>query len=125
MSYAAFVLDNNARRALLDRVPPKYPDVLAHHITEKFGIPKPSDPVRSRAVHATVIGHVDDGAGVQAVVVEVNGSSTRKDGSTYHITVSIDRSAGRKPVDSNRVIKEKGWTKVQPFTILAYYDILD
>ena len=31
----------------------------------------------------------------------------------------------KKPVDSNRVIKEKGWTKVQPFTILAYYDILD
>ncbi len=125
MSYAAFVLDNNARRALLDRLPPKYPDVLAHHITEKFGIPKPTEPVRSYAVHATVVGCADDDNGVQAAIVEVNGSTTRKDGSTYHITISIDRSLGRKPVDSNRVIKEKGWTKVQPFTILAYYDILD
>lgn len=125
MSYAAFVLDNDARRALLDHVPPKYPDVIAHHITEKFGIPKPTEPVRSYAVHVTVVGCTDDDNGVQAAVVEVNGSTTRKDGSTYHITISIDRSLGRKPVDSNRVIKEKGWTKVQPFTILAYYDILD
>ena len=125
MSYAAFVLDNNTRRALLDRLPAKYTDVLAHHITEKFGIPKPTESVRSYAVHATVVGVADDGAGVQAAVVEINGSSTRKDGSTYHITISIDRSAGRKPVDSNRVIKEKGWTKIQPFTILAYYDVLD
>lgn len=125
MSYAAFVLDNNARRALLDRIPPKYPDVLAHHITEKFGIPKPKEPVRSYAVHATVVGYADDDEGVQAAIVEVNGSVTRKDGSTYHITLSIDRAAGKKPADSNRVIKEKGWTKVQPFTILAYYDILD
>lgn len=125
MSYSAFVLDSHARRALLDKIPPKYPDVIAHHVTEKFGIPKPTTPVHAHAQHVTIIGIADDGAGVQAAVVEINGSSTRKDGSQYHVTISIDRSAGRKPVDSNRVIKEKGWTKVQPFTILTYFDVLD
>lgn len=125
MSYSAYVLDTNARQRLLAAFPPKYPDVIAHHITEKFGIPKPTSPVQSVAVYANVVGYVDDGEGVEAVVVEVNGSSTRKDGSTYHITLSIDRSAGRKPADSNKVIKEKGWTKAQPLSLLAFYNILD
>lgn len=125
MSYEAFVLDNKSRDRLIKAFPPKYPDVLAHHITERFGVPKPTEPVRHYGVYVNVIGYADDGVGCEALVVEVSGKSTRKDGKVYHMTLSIDRAAGRKPVDSNRVIKEKGWTFVQPFSILAYYDVLD
>lgn len=125
MSYSAFVLDSKSRDRLLKAFPPKYPDVIAHHITERFGIPKPTEPVRHYAVNVNVIGYADDGAGVEALVVEVNEKSTRTDGKVYHITLSIDRAAGRKPVDSNAVIKEKGWVKTHPFQVLAIYDVLD
>lgn len=125
MSYEAFVLDSKSRERLLRAFPPKYPDVLAHHITEKFGVPKPTEPVRHYAANVKIIGYVDDGVGCEALVVEVNEKSTRKDGKPYHITLSIDRSAGRKPADSNVVIKEKGWVKTQPMLLLAIYDVLD
>lgn len=125
MSYEAFVLDGKSRDRLIKAFPPKYPDVLAHHITEKFGVPKPTEPVRHYGVDVKVIGYADDGVGCEALVVEVNGKSTRKDGKVYHVTLSIDRAAGRKPVDSNTVIKEKGWVKTHPLIVLALYDVLD
>lgn len=124
MSYSAYVLDANARSRLLKEYPPKYKDVLAHHVTEQFGIAKPA-VVHPTAVHVKVIGYVDDGNGVEAVVVDVDGKTTRKDGKPYHITLSIDRSSGRKPVDSNAVIKEKGWVPTQPLMLLAFFDVLD
>lgn len=125
MSYSAYVLDQKSRDRILKAFPPKYPDVFAHHVTEQFGIPKPTEPVRHTAATIKVVGYADDGEGVEALVVEVNDKSTRKDGKLYHLTLSIDRSAGRKPVDSNTVIKEKGWVKTHPFLILAIYDVLD
>jgi hypothetical protein len=36
---------------------------------------------------------------VEALVVELNGSTKRPDGNTYHITWSL--AEGRKPVESN------------------------
>ena len=89
MSYEAFVLDSKSRERLLRAFPPKYPDVLAHHITEKFGVPKPTEPVRHYAANVKIIGYVDDGVGCEALVVEVNEKSTRKDGKPYHITLSM------------------------------------
>jgi hypothetical protein len=54
------------------------------------------------------VGVADDGAGVQALVVEIGGTARRPDGSTYHITWSL--RPGRRPVESNDVIREHGWT---------------
>src|SRR3546814_9902597 len=51
---------------------------------------------------------VDDGEGLQALIVSIDGSTDRPDGSTYHITWSLDRSRGRKAVQSNDVIAERG-----------------
>jgi hypothetical protein len=60
---------------------------------------------------ATVIGQADDGAGVQALVVALNGGSDRWDGSTYHITWSLE--PGRKAVESNDVIAAPGWQAIE------------
>jgi hypothetical protein len=100
------LLPEDERSKLMRFIVPAYPDVIAHHVTAQFG----KDPQMPDFVTAEVIGFADDGEGVQALIVRINGSTRRPDGGTYHITWSIDRSKGRKPVDSNTVIAEKGWT---------------
>ena len=51
-----------------------------------------------------------------ALVVEIDASVRRPDGSIYHITWSFDRAAGRKPVESNAVLLA-GWRGVEPIQI--------
>ena len=98
-------LDRPSRRELLDRIPPRYEEVVADHVTLAAQVaadaPLP-DPVQARAV-----GHIDDGRGVQALVVEVAGSTERPDGGTYHITWSLAK--GREPRESNDVLASQAW----------------
>lgn len=125
MSYTAYKLDDGSRQRLLAHFPPKFPDVIAHHATIVFGV---SDDGRFGVVGnkqpLQVVGYAE-GDGIEAVVVSVAGSTTRPDGKTFHITVSLDRSLGRKPVDSNKLIQEKGWNKVQPFVLLSTFEVLN
>ena len=111
--YTALVLSGKSRRDLQKKFPPRYPDVIGHHVTLKFGIPK-GTPKPSQPKSIEVVGHIDDLKGVEALVVAVNGKTKRSDGSVYHITWSIDRSKGRKPVDSNKVLKSGDYTKIEP-----------
>ena len=100
-----WLLDAEERASLLARIPPKFSDVIADHVTLQFSASCDLPAERS----GEVIGEIDDGAGVQALVVRVGGTSDRPDGSTYHVTWSLDRSRGRKAVESNDVIRELGW----------------
>lgn len=115
-AYRAFVLDTRSRAALLKEIPPKYHEIVAHHITHAMG--KGVLPSHPRSID--VIGHVDDGAGVQAAIVRVDGNSTRPDGKPYHITISIDRRSGRKPAHSNEVIQDTPHANiVSPLKLMA------
>jgi hypothetical protein len=67
------------------------------------------------ATQAQVVGTVDDLMGVQALVLMIDGSTSRPDGSVYHITWSL--GPGRKPVDSNKVIAHQGYKPVSPVAI--------
>ena len=101
MSYTGWRLTDSSRTALLERFPARFPDIIAHHITL-------STKGDTAPEHATieVVGYAVDESGLEALVVSVNGSTLRRDaGRHYHITWSIDRVAGFKPVDSNAVIK--------------------
>ncbi len=60
---------------------------------------------------ARIVGRADDGRSLECLVVEIDGSSDRPDGSTYHITWSL--GADRKARESNDVLRDKGW---QPWT---------
>ena len=113
--YAGWALGDKDRAKLLRLFAPAYPDVIAHHVTYKN--PVPSDAKPPQAVKATVVGIADDGKKVQALVVAIDGDTTRPDGSTYHITWSIDRAAGAKPVHSNFVIANQGFRPVDPTPI--------
>lgn len=108
--YTAWELPEHEREKLLKLIPPAYPDVVAHHVTDQFGVISPT-PL-SDITSATIVGVSDDGEGVQALVVSVGGTVRRHDGKVYHITWSLDRAAGAKPYDSNRVIEQHGVTRI-------------
>jgi hypothetical protein len=103
---AGWLLHPEDRNGLMAVFPPAYPEVVAHHVTLKSGVPQ--DFPLPTETEGFVVGVADDGAGVQALVVEIGGSTRRLDGSTYHITWSL--GPGRRPVESNDVIRERGWT---------------
>jgi hypothetical protein len=110
MSYTGWLLPEADRDKLLRLFPPTYHDVIAHHVTLRMGaneVPEPTEGV--------IVGIVDDGNGVQALVVQIDGAINRPDGYTYHITWSVDREThNRKPFHSLNVLKEKGWEPVWP-----------
>ena len=102
--YTGWLVDADARDALLARFPPRYAVVVAHHVTLKFGdeaAPPPTETI------AEIVGEADDGAGVQALVVTIGGSPARPDGGVFHITWSL--AHGREARESNEVIA-RGWT---------------
>ena len=103
-----WAVDPAQREALLRRFPPAYPDVIADHVTLRAHVGPETPPPPD--VAAEIVGEADDGAGVQAMVVRIDGTTDRPDGSTYHITWSLDRGKGRRAVQSNEVIREHGWT---------------
>ena len=108
-------LDPEDRSWLLNLFSSAYPDVIADHVTLASG-PDAKRPPKD--TNAEVIGQIDDGAGVQAFIVRIDGTTDRPDGSTYHITWSIDRSKGREAHESNDVIRMLGWQPLeQPYPI--------
>jgi hypothetical protein len=111
-------LDPGERAALLDQFAPAYREVVADHVTlavdEGGSRAAPSDAA------GAVVGVADDGRGVQALVVAVDGSTDRPDGKVFHVTWSLD--PGRRAVESNDVIAQHGWSAIRgpvPLTLLG------
>ncbi len=98
-------LDRGEREALLRDHPPAYAEAVADHVTLKVGGEQLPPEVR-----AAIVGRVDDGTGVEAMVVTIDGTTDRPDGSTYHITWSL--GPGRRAIESNDVLKERGWSEL-------------
>ena len=101
-------LPQGDREALLGRFPPKYENVVADHVTLRVGA-GPDTPLPRKA-SARVVGKADDGKSLECLVVELDGTTDRPDGSTYHITWSL--GPGRKARESNDVLRERGWDHV-------------
>ena len=108
-SVIGWKLDREQRGALLEQFAPAYPDTVADHVTLEVGAKSKPLPAN---VDARIVGLSDDGRGVEAMVVTVDGTTDRPDGSTYHITWSL--SPGRKARESNDVIRARGWSPVDP-----------
>lgn len=117
MGYTCYTLSTASRDKLLSRFRPQFPDVIAEHITYRFGV-----PAGSRLPPATediwVVGYASDDS-LEALVVSVNGTVIRPDGKYFHITWSLDRSQGRRPVQSNEVIALHGYSPVTPVRVEA------
>jgi len=102
--FIGWSLDRAQREELFRRFPPRYANAVADHVTLKFGDAAAKLPT---ATAGEIVGEADDGAGVQAMVVRIGGTTDRPDGSTYHITWSL--APGRQAKESNAVIRERGW----------------
>ena len=103
-SVVGWKLDRGERAALLERFEPRSPNVVAAHVTLARGA---RDTPLPEEVDAEVVGRIDDGQGVEALVVAVGGSTDRPDGSTYHITWSL--GPGRQAKESNDVLAKGAW----------------
>jgi hypothetical protein len=100
-------LPRDERERLLRRFPPRYENVIADHVTLRVGN---GSPLPRKPDDARIVGRADDGNSLECLVVEMEGSTDRPDGSTYHITWSL--GAGRKPIESNDVLRERGWQPI-------------
>jgi hypothetical protein len=56
------------------------------------------------------VGRADDGKSLECLVVQIDGTTDRPDGSTYHITWSL--GPGRKAKESNDVLRDDGWRRL-------------
>ena len=98
-------LPETERELLLRRFPPEYANVIADHVTLRVGgteLPREPD--------ARIVGRADDDTSLECLVVELDGTTDRPDGSTYHITWSL--GAGRKAIESNDVLRDQGWKPI-------------
>lgn len=93
------------RPGLLAHFPPRYAETIADHVTlaadAPANVPLPPD------VSALIVGQTNDGKGVQALVVAINGHIHRPDGGIYHVTWSL--APGRHAGESNAVLASLGW----------------
>ncbi len=93
------------RERLLERFPPKYENVVADHVTLQVGGTElPAKPA------ASIVGRGDDNRSLECLVAELDGTTDRPDGSTYHITWSL--GPGREAIESNDVLREFGWERI-------------
>jgi hypothetical protein len=104
-SVVGWRLDRGERAELLEQFEPAYGNVVADHVTLAAKVagdtPLPGETI------AEIVGHVDDGRGVEALVVAIRGTTGRPDGSTYHVTWSL--APGRHAKESNDVLADGGW----------------
>ncbi len=98
-------LDPEQRKELLQQFPPRFRNVVADHVTLQAKASRDA-PLPEENV-GEIIGRVDDGRGVEAMVVSIGGTTDRPDGSIYHITWSLED--GRRAKESNDVLASQKW----------------
>lgn len=98
------------RELLLRRFPPKYAKVDADHVTLRTGA-TPDTPLPDKPESSAVIGRADDGQSLECLVVQLDGTTDRPDGSTFHITWSL--GDGRRARESNDLLRDRGWDYIE------------
>ena len=101
-------LPGDERALLLQRFAPRYENVVADHVTLRVGA-TPETPL-PRKPDAQIVGYADDGDSLECLVVALDGTTDRPDGSTYHITWSL--GPGRRAIESNAVLRDRGWENI-------------
>jgi len=101
--YTCYTVKNRGEilTALREQNLVKFPDIILHHVTWEFGVTQ--DGSIPDVTEARIVG-IKSNDKIQALVVNVNGSMIRPDGKTLHITLSLDKAAGAKPVHSNDLL---------------------
>jgi hypothetical protein len=109
MSYNGWMLPDRERARILESFPPTYEVVKASHVTLEI-----DDETIPQDADIEIVGRIFHD-GVEALVVSVDGSTTRPDGRTFHITLSL--AEGRASKESNDVLAAFPYEPVPPFPI--------
>ncbi len=111
MSTICYEIDKSSKAMLMEKFPPKYPEVKYDHITICMGGLEAQTPEPAEMVE--VVGIADDGNGIEALIVKVNDCAVRKDGKVWHITASYDPSK-LAPAEFD-VFAKPGKAKTKPY----------
>jgi hypothetical protein len=98
-------VDREQRKELLQQFPPRYRNVDADHVTLISKVA--GDALLPDETLGEIVGRVDDGQGLEAMVVAIAGTTGRPDGSVYHITWSLEPA--REARESNDVLAAREW----------------
>lgn len=98
--FTGYELTEQSRNMLLSAFKPAYSRVIAHHITYEYGVSKDALPPEMPKI-CEVVGYIKEN-GVEGLLISIDGSVKRPDGSKYHITWSLD--TGHKPVETNNYV---------------------
>jgi hypothetical protein len=104
-SVIGWKLDPDQRAELLQQFPPKFRRTVADHVT--LQAKASGDAPLPEETDALIVGRVDDGQGVEAMIVSLGGTTERPDGSSYHITWSLE--PGRQAKESNDALASREW----------------
>ena len=104
-SVIGWKLDRDQRRALIERFPPRFRNVVADHVTLAAGASR--DAPRPQESEGLIVGRADDGRGVEAMIVSIGGTTDRPDGSVYHIPWSL--ADGRRAKESTAMLAAQPW----------------
>ena len=104
-SVVGWKLDRRQRAALLEQIEPAYENVVADHVTLAANVA--ADAPLPDAAAAEAVGHIDDGRGVEALVVAIDGMTDRPGGGTYHLTWLL--GPGRRARESNDALAAAPW----------------
>lgn len=108
MGYVGWELPKDQRDYLMRVFMPRFSDIRAHHVTLAYGVPESALlPIDKTGV---IVAEVFN-EGVQALVIEIAGTTVRPDGSHYHITWSLDKQNNFESKMSNTLLKERGFVK--------------
>ncbi len=102
-------LPKDERERLLEHFPPEYERTIADHVTLQAGAG--AETPLPGGVDAKIVGRADDGTSLECLVVEIDGTTDRPDGSTYHITWSL--GPDRKAKESNDVLQDQEWERIE------------
>jgi hypothetical protein len=105
MAIVGWTIDPLILAELRRRIPPKYIGIMMPHCTLSFHTHRHA--ALPAAANGRIYGRVDDGIGVEALLISIDGEKSRPDGKLFHITWSLAK--GRKPRESNDVIKSRSY----------------
>jgi len=111
MAYSAYVLTKGCREKLLEKFPPQYEKVIAHHITVEF----PGEELPEK-LPIKIYGKIDSEDGLEAFLCSVGDDVSRPDSGIFHITWSLTPGKYR-PVDSNKLVEDGMFTFFSPIII--------
>jgi hypothetical protein len=118
--YTGVFLSPESKKILLEKIPPSYSKIFAHHLTIKY---RPSvEEIKSLSIGKKVtlkITGITEDDKCQAVVVKTDLSSNE----FPHITIST--LEGTQPVYSNELIKKGGVKEISSFTIEGVIGVSD